>query len=482
MGNLKSSRNARIILVLGLAFLAMAAAFTHDYDDDIGGGVSRRLLLNNNKKKGQSASSRGGQLASRGSGKRSGGGRGKHVGTASGGVQSASGRKGAASGVGQLAIAAGGGGGGGVFDVTKYGAKADGKSDSTQGFMKAWVAACQAGGKATFLVPKGTFVTGPLLFEGPCKTSPIYAQIQGTVLGTNDLSQYAEGYWVGFHRINGLIVNGGGTFDGQGPSVWKYNDCKKNPKCTPLPTSIKFGDVQNAVVSGITSVNAKFFHYLVTVCKNFTAHDLTIIAPDESPNTDGMHFSRSDKVSVSNTIIGTGDDCISIGDGVTNAAFTRIKCGPGHGLSVGSLGRYQNEQDVSGISFINCTLSNTTNGARIKSWPGSPPSKASNIIFQDILMNHVYNPIIIDQTYGSKGIKTPSRVAISNIQYRNIKGTSASNVAVDFQCSAAFPCQGIQMSGIQLTYKGDNPRNTTILSSSSNAKVQSSGGNKPYCK
>lgn len=69
--------------------------------------------------------------------------------------------------------------------------------------------------------------------------------------------------------------------------------------------------------------------------------------------------------------------------------------------SIGSLGKYDDEKDVSGIVVTNCTLKNTTNGARIKTWPGSPPSKASSITFQDIIMDMVQNPIIIDQKYGS---------------------------------------------------------------------------------
>ena len=69
--------------------------------------------------------------------------------------------------------------------------------------------------------------------------------------------------------------------------------------------------------------------------------------------------------------------------------------------SVGSLGKYPNEEDVKGIVWRDCTLNGTTNGARIKTWPGSPPSQASSIIYQDIVMNDVKNPIIIDQKYGS---------------------------------------------------------------------------------
>ena len=68
--------------------------------------------------------------------------------------------------------------------------------------------------------------------------------------------------------------------------------------------------------------------------------------------------------------------------------------------SVGSLGRYQNEGDVSGLVVKNCSLTGTTNGIRIKTWPNSPgSSSATNMTFKNFAMNNVSNPIIIDQSY-----------------------------------------------------------------------------------
>lgn len=67
--------------------------------------------------------------------------------------------------------------------------------------------------------------------------------------------------------------------------------------------------------------------------------------------------------------------------------------------SVGSLGKYPNEQDVRGVSVRNCTIKDTTNGVRIKTWPGAPASQASNLTFEDIVMDNVSNPVIVDQQY-----------------------------------------------------------------------------------
>ena len=96
--------------------------------------------------------------------------------------------------------------------------------------------------------------------------------------------------------------------------------------------SIKFTKVTNTVISGFTSLNPPAFHMHVVQSTNFTAHSLTITAPDESPNTDGMHISTSCNVKVLNSKIGTGDDCISVGQGNTDVTISGIQCGPGHGI------------------------------------------------------------------------------------------------------------------------------------------------------
>lgn len=67
--------------------------------------------------------------------------------------------------------------------------------------------------------------------------------------------------------------------------------------------------------------------------------------------------------------------------------------------SIGSLGKYEDELEVKNIRVQDCTLTGTTNGIRIKTWPDKNPGAASDISFDDITMENVKNPIIIDQEY-----------------------------------------------------------------------------------
>lgn len=102
--------------------------------------------------------------------------------------------------------------------------------------------------------------------------------------------------------------------------------------CFDMVQSIKFNKVTNGVVKRIKSLNSKSFHMFITNCNNFRAHHLHITAPENSPNTDGIHVSSSNMVRIARSVIGTGDDCISIGQGSTNVLINKVQCGPGHGI------------------------------------------------------------------------------------------------------------------------------------------------------
>ncbi|MBA0804332.1 hypothetical protein Gohar_003921 [Gossypium harknessii] len=212
--------------------------------------------------------------------------------------------------------------------------------------------------------------------------------------------------------------------------------------------------MNRTIVRGITSVNSKFFHMALVECKNFKGSKIKISAPADSPNTDGIHIQRSSGVYFSRSLIGTGDDCISIGQGNSQVTITSISCGPGHGISVGSLGRYKDEGDVSGLVVRDCTMIGTSNGIRIKTWANSPGrSAATNMTFENINMENVTNPIIIDQAYCPFASCTPmgpSQVKLSDIYFKKIQGTSLSAVAVALECSKGIPCQDIYLEDVHL--------------------------------
>lgn len=208
-------------------------------------------------------------------------------------------------------------------------------------------------------------------------------------------------------------------------------------------------------MTGLRFVNSRGFHVNIRNCSHVVASGLHIRAPAESRNTDGIHVGLSRHVRILDSAIGTGDDCVSVGPGSTDVLVHGVACGPGHGFSVGSLGKGEDEADVRGLVVRNCTVAGATNGARIKTWPGSPPSRASNITFEAITMAAVANPIIIDQHYcphdDCSDADKPSLVQISDVTFRQIDGTSTGALAVQLICSPERPCIDVRLVDINLT-------------------------------
>ncbi|XP_050387061.1 exopolygalacturonase-like [Argentina anserina] len=364
----------------------------------------------------------------------------------------------------------------GDFDVTcaKYGAKPD--SDISEALANAWSDACASTSTSRVIVPNGTYKLKEASFKGPCK-APIELQIQGILQAPRDGNQLSKpDTWIEFAYLNNFTLSGGGTFDGQGEKAWKANTCHKNLKCSSMAINMRFYSVSNSLVKDVVSLNSKNFHVNIIGCEQLTFQHFTVSAPGDSANTDGIHIGRSMGVNITDSNIATGDDCISIGDGTKQLTVTNVTCGPGHGISIGSLGKYQKEDPVSGIHISNCTLSNTTNGVRIKTWPNSPSaSTASDIHFENIIMDNVGNPILIDQEYCPWNLcnkQAPSKIKISNVSFKNIRGTSSTPLAVKIACAKGLPCEKVEMSDIDLQYNGNEG---SITSQCSNVKPTITG-------
>ncbi|CAK9135068.1 unnamed protein product [Ilex paraguariensis] len=340
-----------------------------------------------------------------------------------------------------------------VFDITNYGAKPDSRTESAMAMIRAWNAACKSSGPAKLVIPNGEFRAGEVVFQGPCTAKPLTVEVQGTLLAQTDLSLFTSGFWISIEHVEGVEILGSGTINGQGEASWKFA-CAGMDCSGVLPVSLVFQQAKNCTMRDMTVLNGKGFHTKVLESSDIKLENLTIVAPGDSPNTDGVHISRSQNVRVTNTVIGTGDDCISIGEGNTNVTITQVTCGPGHGISIGSLGKRPGETDVKGVTVRNCTINGTTNGARIKSYHKSPKLLATGIIFEDIIMENVKNPIIIDQNYGSGKTGGQSNVKISDVHFTNIRGTSVSKVAVSLSCSSSVPCEDVELADIDLTFSG----------------------------
>ncbi|KAM7270593.1 hypothetical protein ACFE04_030351 [Oxalis oulophora] len=237
------------------------------------------------------------------------------------------------------------------FDIMKYGAVADEKTDISKALIAAFKEACAAPTPSNVLIPKGIYLLNEVKLEGPC-TAPMSITLDGNLITTEDAKNFPSGVWITINYINHLTILGTGVLDGKGAASWKASGCNKAANCARLP---------------------------------------------------------------------------------------------------------MNEEPVIGVTATNCTLTGTTNGVRIKSWPAMEAGEVSDVHFEDITMTNVGNPIIIDQYYcpwNQCDKKKPSLVKIGKVSFKNIRGTSTTANVLSLVCSPNNPCQGVEVADIDLAYSG----------------------------
>ncbi|TKY58964.1 Polygalacturonase protein [Spatholobus suberectus] len=344
---------------------------------------------------------------------------------------------------------------GATYNVVNFGAKSDGKTDSTEAFLNAWSKACASSDPASMYVPQGRFLLRSATFNGQCNNKGITVTIDGTLVAPSDYGVTGNaGNWLQFDGVNGVSIRGG-VLDGQGSALW---NCKNSGKsnCPTGATTLAFTNSNNIAIGGLTSMNSQLFHIVFNGCQNVKVQGVKVMADGNSPNTDGIHVQMSSHVTILNSKIRTGDDCISIGPGTSNLWIENIACGPGHGISIGSLGKDLQEPGVQNVTVKTVTFTGTQNGVRIKTWGRPTNGFVRNVLFQDAIMSNVENPVIIDQNYCPDDKGCPgqaSGVKVSDVTYQDIHGTSATQVAVKFDCSSKYPCSGIRLEDVKLTYK-----------------------------
>ncbi|PUZ73921.1 hypothetical protein GQ55_1G024200 [Panicum hallii var. hallii] len=342
-----------------------------------------------------------------------------------------------------------------VVNVDTFGAAGDGDADDTEAFCNAWKAACSLD-NAVFLVPAGRrYKVGAITFMGPCKNKMII-QIQGTIVAPEEPSEWdprSPRLWLLFSGLAGARIQGGGVIDGSG-SKWWANSCKinKSNPCKPAPTAVTIDSSRGMRVKGLRVQNAQQMHLTVYRSRNVRLAGVRIEAPEDSPNTDGIHVAESTAVTIQNCRIGTGDDCISIVNASFNIRMKNIDCGPGHGISIGSLGKDGTFAAVENVALDTARISRAQNGVRIKTWQGGA-GYVRNVRFSNVAVDDVDHPIVIDQFYcDARGPcrNSTSGVAVTNVLYRNISGTSRRAEAIRFACSDAAPCTDIVLRDINL--------------------------------
>jgi polygalacturonase len=247
------------------------------------------------------------------------------------------------------------------FDITDFGAVADGKTDATAAIANAIAACAQAGG-GRVVVPPGEFSTGPIHLQSNVE---LHLAATNSVLKFNpDPKAYLPAVFTRYEGIEcynyspliyafeltNVAVTGAGTLDGHADETWLAWKGRKGPAAgtqTPArarlaqmnndgvpvsqrvfgegdflrPNFIQFNRCQNVLIAGVKIRRSPMWEIHPLLCTNVTVRGVDIFS--HGANNDGCDPESCRDVLIEKCIFDTGDDCIAIKSG-RNADGRRV--------------------------------------------------------------------------------------------------------------------------------------------------------------
>ncbi|KAL6658738.1 hypothetical protein ACP70R_002778 [Stipagrostis hirtigluma subsp. patula] len=337
--------------------------------------------------------------------------------------------------------------------VEEFGAVGDGATSNTAAFRRA-VAALEeraraagggAGAGARLEVPPGRWLTGSFNLTS---RFTLFLHHGAVILGSQDPEEWPlidplPSYGRGRERLgprhislihgeglNDVVITGNnGTIDGQGKMWWElwWNRTLNHTR----GHLIELVNSTNILISNVTLRNSPFWTVHPVYCSNVVMKDLTILAPLNAPNTDGIDPDSSSEVCIQDCYIESGDDLvavksgwdqygISVGKPSSNIIIQRVSgttptCS---GVGFGS----EMSGGISNVLVRDLHVWNSASAVRLKTDVGRG-GYITNITIANVTMEKVKVPIRFsrgaddhsDDRYDRGALPRISNVHISNI-------------------------------------------------------------------
>jgi len=312
-------------------------------------------------------------------------------------------------------------------NVRDFNTASDGVTDDTSKIQAAIM--CAPDG-STVYIPKGVYLVSSLFLKSNIM---IYLEKGAKILARTERSafpifpglidDYNFGVWEGSEVnnfasvINGVnienaVICGEGVIDSQAENGdWYINHRQMN--IAWRGHSLFFNRCKNISVIGVYVCNTQSWAIHPYFSNDISFFNVSIKNNPDMPTTDGIDPDCCDGVKIVGCRFDVGDDCIAIKSGTIelankyNKPCSNIFISNNHMLK-GHGGVVFGSESSGGITNVNvesCLFENTDRGLRIKTRRGRGNKAIDNVLFDNIIMNGVKTPFVINMYYnmGPKG-------------------------------------------------------------------------------
>lgn len=270
-----------------------------------------------------------------------------------------------------------------TYDIRKFGARGDGKSDDAVAIQKAIDACSKSGGGKVIVPAPYTFLAGPFNLKSNVE---FYVAAGATVRANPDEKVYTKSafrenkgegtIWIGGENLQNVTLSGQGSIDGNGISFMGKEledsyELKPFQIVDPRPHVITIVGGNNIRIKDLRIGNAAYWTIHLIGCNDVVISGITLINNLKVRNGDGIDLDHSKNVRISDCYIESGDDCICLKNRreyqefgrcenitVSNCTMTSRSCA----IKIGS----ENMDTIRQVVFNNCIIKKSNRGIGIQ--------------------------------------------------------------------------------------------------------------------